>query len=107
MAAAVKSTDNADEQKVQAKAPVVNFFGAKKCKVIQLPSAADDDKVAVKFQYCGGECGYEQKYEYARDLIEKEFGDKIKIKADKDLGVTGNFKIWVNGTLVHSKKTMQ
>ena len=78
MAAPVENNDGDDDQKVEASAaqkvkakaapvaPVVSFFGGKQCKVIKLPSAADKDKVTVHFQYCGGECGYEQKYEAAR-----------------------------------------
>ena len=89
-AASVVNDDNADEQKVEnndgaakqtvkasaapvvnfggkgSGAPIVNFFGSQQCKVIKLPSAADKNKVIVKFQYCGGECGYHQKYEAAR-----------------------------------------
>ena len=59
--------NNDDKQKVKANAaPVINFFGSGGCKVIKIKKAEDKDKVTVAFQYCGGECGYEQKYEFAR-----------------------------------------
>jgi len=38
-------------------------------------------------------------------MLEKQFGDKIEMKSNRDQATTGNFEITVNGTLVHSKAT--
>lgn len=38
-------------------------------------------------------------------MLTEEFGESIHIVSVKDDGVTGNFEITVEGTLVHSKKT--
>jgi len=37
-------------------------------------------------------------------VLQEQFGDAIHIVSKKDVGVTGNFEISVDGDLVHSKK---
>ena len=45
-------------------------------------------KVTVAIQWCGG-WGYYSKYQAAKALLEKEFGDKIEMQSNRDQGVTG------------------
>jgi len=65
---------------------------------------AQAKNVQVKIQWCGG-WGYADKFRSARDLILQEFPDGVDVISAKDPQVTGNFEIFVNGNLIHSKKT--
>jgi len=38
--------------------------------------------------------------------LQDEFGDDIAVTPIADAGTTGNFEVTVDGTLIHSKKTM-
>jgi len=68
-----------------------------------------NDVVQVRIQWCGG-CGFQDKYEEARTIIQSQYGElnegkRVEVISVRDPGITGNFEIKVDGELVHSMKT--
>jgi selT/selW/selH-like putative selenoprotein len=62
-------------------------------------------KPTIRIQYCGG-CGYGRYFEAIKTLIVKKYPQQFKIIGDQDIGITGNFEVTVDGTLIWSKKEM-
>jgi selT/selW/selH-like putative selenoprotein len=70
------------------------------------PSTFDDDhRVHVKIQYCDS-CGFGERAEKSKVMLYDEFpSTEIRVTLAPDQGVTGNFEVFVDDELVHSKKT--
>jgi len=60
--------------------------------------------VTVNTLYCGG-WGYKRRSERLRkDLLAAFVGHNVLYTGEASKGITGEFEVTVNGTLVHSKK---
>jgi selT/selW/selH-like putative selenoprotein len=61
------------------------------------------EKIEIKVQYCGG-WGYKPYFDRLAVALDDEFPGELTIIPIKDRGVTGNFEVFLNGNLIHSKK---
>ena len=52
----------------------------------------------ITVQYCGA-WGYSSKYRNLKADLDAEFGDKIQMEGQRDVGATGNFEViaWTAG----------